>query len=244
MATSAVGSGLTRDVTGLAGAPPTGNSRPDATWKKRSSDVSERTTFASNLKRAFGPHMPQLVAESPRLGGRIACRDDETEIRVVGPAELRRFLRFVLGPRNLDGVSKTRDQAYRQDASVPPIHNVLPSAVRPIPTAGRSLHGISFPCGDDMAGILHDSSGKLARTVSLRQAQGKVCTLHCASSIPSFLIICPAGRRRQHRGLSSRVGGCALLGDRCGGRDLVRARDRGAGAAGEHPRGTAAPPLG
>ena len=36
----------------MAGVPPTGNSMPGATWKKRSSEVSERTTFASNLKRA------------------------------------------------------------------------------------------------------------------------------------------------------------------------------------------------
>ena len=65
-ATSGVRPGLTRVVAGLAGAQPTGNSRPGATWKKRSSDVSDRTTFASNLKRASF-HTCRSSSENPHV---------------------------------------------------------------------------------------------------------------------------------------------------------------------------------
>ena len=78
------------------------------------------------LEAGILPHMPQLVGESPRLGGRIAGREDEAEIRAVGPAQLRRFLRFVLRPHVLEPGPKPGDKAHRHHRSLPPRHSVPP----------------------------------------------------------------------------------------------------------------------
>ena len=64
-ATSRVGSGSMSDVGGLAGAPPTGNSRPGPIMKKRSSDVSERTTFP--LSRSGRPSRLPHSSANPQV---------------------------------------------------------------------------------------------------------------------------------------------------------------------------------
>ena len=183
MATSSVGSGLTRDVAGLAGAPPTGNSRPGATWKKRSSDVSERTTFASNLKRASF-HTCRSSSVNPHVWA--------AEL----PAVTTRLRSVLLDQPSFGGSlglscahassSPAPNQATRHIAITLRCHHYI-TCPRPLSaqfTYGRpesSRHIV--PCGDRHGRIL---------TILLESwREPSVCVGRMARSVPATLRPCP-----------------------------------------------------